>query len=185
LINKNTLDNPYLDVIISGSIPPNPAELLSNGRFEKLLNIVKAEYDYIIVDSAPTLLVTDTLLITDLSDLVIYVTRSDMTDKHVVEYSRDLHLQGKSIKVIENIEKCTSLKVLYLYDNQIEIIENLEFASTLQYLQLQCNEIIQKRLLERIYLNIFYTFYTFAHFYKHIRHIFLFNIRLICFLFAI
>lgn len=52
-----------------------------------------------------------------------------------------LHLQGKSIKVIENIEKCTSLKVLYLYDNQIEVIENLEFASTLQYLQLQCNEI--------------------------------------------
>ena len=47
IINKNTLDNQYLDTIISGSIPPNPAELISNGRFEKLLNILKAEYDYI------------------------------------------------------------------------------------------------------------------------------------------
>ncbi|NBU81807.1 MAG: polysaccharide biosynthesis tyrosine autokinase, partial [Flavobacteriaceae bacterium] len=94
IINKNIIDNQYLDVIISGSIPPNPAELISNGRFEKLLNIVKAEYDYIIVDSAPTILVTDTLLITNLADLVIYVTRADLTEKHVVEYSRDLFLQG-------------------------------------------------------------------------------------------
>jgi len=115
LINKNTLDNPYLDVIISGSIPPNPAELLSNGRFEKLLNIVKAEYDYIIVDSAPTLLVTDTLLITDLSDLVIYVTRGDVTDKHIVEYSRDLHLQGK-IKNIAYIVNSVGLIHVYGYN---------------------------------------------------------------------
>ena len=63
-----------------------------------------------------------------------------------------LHLQGKNIKVIENIEKCTSLKVLYLYDNQIEIIENLDFASTLQYLQLQCNEI--KEIPELVMPNL-------------------------------
>jgi capsular exopolysaccharide synthesis family protein len=115
VINKNILDNQYLDVIISGTIPPNPAELLANGRFEELLNIVKPEYDYIIVDSAPTLLVTDTLLITDLSDLVIYVTRSDMTDKHVVEYSRDLHLQGK-IKKIAYIVNSVGLIYVYGYN---------------------------------------------------------------------
>ena len=112
IINKNTLDNQYLDVIISGSIPPNPAELISNGRFEKLLNIVKAEYDYIVVDSAPTLLVTDTLLITNLADLVIYVTRADMTDKHVVEYSRDLYLQGKINKIAYIVN---SVGLIYVY----------------------------------------------------------------------
>ena len=112
IINKNTLDNQYLDTIISGSIPPNPAELISNGRFEKLLNIVKAEYDYIIVDSAPTLLVTDTLLITNLADLVIYVTRADMTDKHVVEYSRDLYLQGKISKIAYIVN---SVGLIYVY----------------------------------------------------------------------
>jgi Mrp family chromosome partitioning ATPase len=115
ILNKNILDNQYLDVIISGIIPPNPAELIANGRFEELLNIVKPEYDYIIVDSAPTLLVTDTLLITDLSDLVIYVTRSDMTDKHVVEYSRDLHLQGK-IKKIAYIVNSVGLIYVYGYN---------------------------------------------------------------------
>ena len=112
IINKNTLDNQYLDTIISGSIPPNPAEIISNGRFEKLLNIVKAEYDYIIVDSAPTLLVTDTLLITNLADLVIYVTRADMTDKHVVEYSRDLYLQGKINKIAYIVN---SVGLIYVY----------------------------------------------------------------------
>lgn len=95
IIIKNILDNEFLDVIISGVIPPNPAELISNGRFEDLIAILKKQYDYIIIDSSPTLLVTDTLLITHLADLVVYVTRSDMTEKHVVEYSRDLHLQGK------------------------------------------------------------------------------------------
>ena len=112
IINTNILDNQYLDVVISGIIPPNPAELISNGRFEKLLNIVKAEYDYIIVDSAPTLLVTDTLLITNLSDLVIYVTRADMTDKHIVEYSRDLHLQGKINKIAYIVN---SVGLIYVY----------------------------------------------------------------------
>ena len=112
IINRNILDNQYLDVVISGIIPPNPAELISNGRFEKLLNIVKAEYDYIIVDSAPTLLVTDTLLITNLSDLVIYVTRADMTDKHIVEYSRDLYLQGKISKIAYIVN---SVGLIYVY----------------------------------------------------------------------
>jgi len=69
-----------------------------------------------------------------------------------------LHLQGKRIRTIDNIDKCTNLKVLYLYDNQIEIIENLDFASNLQYLQLQCNNIkelpeLPMSSLTKIYLD--------------------------------
>lgn len=52
--------NPHLDVIYSGMIPPNPTELLTNGRYEQLLEELKAKYDYIIVDTAPLMLVTDT-----------------------------------------------------------------------------------------------------------------------------
>lgn len=95
LIIPKVLDNPNLDVIISGVIPPNPAELLSNGRFDLLLEDAKKEYDYIIVDSAPTLLVTDTLLIANLADLVVYVTRADLTEEQLVEYSRGLNEDGK------------------------------------------------------------------------------------------
>jgi len=50
-----------------------------------------------------------------------------------------LHLQGKKIKYIENLDQCTNLKVLYLYDNTIEQIENLSFSKALSYLYLQNN----------------------------------------------
>lgn len=95
LINEKVFDNEFFSMIFAGSVPPNPAELLSNGRFEELLMILKKEYDYIIVDTAPTILVTDTLLISQLSDLTVYITRADHTDKKLLTYSRDLKIQGK------------------------------------------------------------------------------------------
>lgn len=95
LINKKTFNNEFLDILFAGSITPNPAELLLNGRFEELLNILKNEYDYIIVDTAPTILVTDTFLISQFSDLTIYVTQADYTDKKLLNYSLDLKNQGK------------------------------------------------------------------------------------------
>jgi tyrosine-protein kinase Etk/Wzc len=95
LINEKGFNNEFLDIIFAGSVAPNPAELLSNGRFEELLNILKKEYDYIIVDTAPTILVADTLLISQLSDLTVYVTQADYTDKKLLTYSLDLKMQGK------------------------------------------------------------------------------------------
>lgn len=95
LIHEKVLNNAFLNVIFAGPITPNPAQLLSNGRFEELLNILKKEYDYIIVDTAPTILVSDTLLISHLSDLTLYITRADHTDKKLLTYSLDLKNEGK------------------------------------------------------------------------------------------
>lgn len=106
LINEKAFDNQFLDIIFSGAVPPNPAELLSNGRFGGLLDILKKHYDYIVVDTAPTILVTDTLLISKLADLTVYVTRADHTDKKLLPYSRDLGSLGKLINmayVINNV----------------------------------------------------------------------------------
>jgi tyrosine-protein kinase Etk/Wzc len=106
LIYEKIFNNEFLDIIFAGSIPPNPAELLSNGRFEELLNILKKEYDYIVVDTAPTILVTDTLLISKLADVTVYVTRADHTDKNLLIYSKGLKEQGKLINmsyVINNV----------------------------------------------------------------------------------
>ena len=69
-----------------------------------------------------------------------------------------LHLQGKRLKVIENLDKCTNLKVLYLYDNQIEVIENLDFSKLLSYVYLQNNLIsvmptLELTSLRKIYLD--------------------------------
>jgi capsular exopolysaccharide synthesis family protein len=94
-INKGALHNPNLDVIFSGPIPPNPAELLSNGRLEQLLEEAKDLYDYIIVDTAPTILVTDTLLISQLADVTLYMVRANYTDKNLLNFIKELHDQKK------------------------------------------------------------------------------------------
>lgn len=79
--------NDDLDVIYSGAIPPNPTELLSNGKFEDLLEELKNSYDYIIVDTAPLLLVTDTFLISHLADVTVYVLRSKYTEKSLLDFA--------------------------------------------------------------------------------------------------
>lgn len=84
-----------VDVIYSGRIPPNPAELLMNGRMKDLLDIVVDQYDYIIVDTAPLMVVADTLLISEFADQILYVTRAGMTELKVLEYPLKLHREGK------------------------------------------------------------------------------------------
>lgn len=85
VIFKNPV-NDLCDIIYSGKIPPNPTELLTNGRLENLLEELKEKYQYIIVDTAPLLLVTDTLTITKYADLNLYVTRSNYTEKSFLEF---------------------------------------------------------------------------------------------------
>ncbi|KUG10415.1 capsular biosynthesis protein [Elizabethkingia sp. HvH-WGS333] len=87
--------NSHLDVIYSGMIPPNPTELLTNGRYERLLEELKNEYDYIVVDTAPLMLVTDTFLISDLADVTVYVTRSKYTEKALIEFANSNIDQNK------------------------------------------------------------------------------------------
>ncbi|WP_411893507.1 GumC family protein [Winogradskyella sp. A2] len=87
--------HPNHHIILSGSIPPNPAHLLTNGRFKDLIEEAKEDYDYIIVDTAPTILVTDTLLISQLADATIYIARANYTEKNLLNYSKELHESGR------------------------------------------------------------------------------------------
>ena len=88
---------PHCDVIYSGSIPPNPTDLLSNGRYEILIDQLKQEYEYIIVDTAPLMLVTDTFLTVDLADATLYVTRSGFTEKPLIDFANK-QINSKRIK---------------------------------------------------------------------------------------
>ena len=90
LITNNTIGETNLDVMFSGEIPSAPAELFSNGKFEYFISSVKKEYDYIVIDTAPTMLYTDTLLIADFTDITVYVARSKYTDKSDLVYSEEL-----------------------------------------------------------------------------------------------
>jgi capsular exopolysaccharide synthesis family protein len=86
---------PNHSTLLAGNIPPNPAQLLSNGNFEKIISQAKEEYDYIIIDTAPTLLVTDTLLISDNADTIVYVSRSNFTEKELLNFPKDLIKEAK------------------------------------------------------------------------------------------
>ncbi|WP_282163154.1 GumC family protein [Ulvibacterium marinum] len=84
-----------VDVVYSGKIPPNPAELLMGERMSDLFSSVREKYDYIIVDTAPVMVVSDTLLISSYADQTLYVTRAGMTELKVIEFPLKLHKEGK------------------------------------------------------------------------------------------
>jgi tyrosine-protein kinase Etk/Wzc len=83
------------DVVQSGIVPPNPSELLMNGRFEELIAYAKTKYDYIIVDTSPVSLVSDTLLLSQKADLFIYVVRANYLDKRMLEIPKKLYKENK------------------------------------------------------------------------------------------
>lgn len=74
-------DNRHLDIIPSGTIPPNPSELLMSNRVEELFKHFDKKYDYIIADTSAVGLVSDTLLISKYADIFIYVVSADNIDK--------------------------------------------------------------------------------------------------------
>lgn len=73
--------NNNLDLLMAGPIPPNPAELVSRPALEQVITQIKQHYDYVLIDTAPVGLVTDTLQIGKLADISIYMCRADYTPK--------------------------------------------------------------------------------------------------------
>lgn len=95
-VQKTTVFNNNLDFILSGPIPPNPAELLGSSEFSNLLKKLKEYYNYIVIDSAPLVLVSDTIPILKQADLVLYTVRAHFTDKKLTNFIYDL-LKNKKV----------------------------------------------------------------------------------------
>lgn len=76
---QSTGVHPKFDVLPSGPIPPNPSELLSNGKLPKLIEELRTQYDYILIDSPPYGLVTDSALISEYVDATLYIVRFNYT----------------------------------------------------------------------------------------------------------
>ena len=70
-----------LDIIFSGPVPPNPAELLLSDRFDRLIVELRKRYDYIIVDNVPAGMVADASIVNRVVDLTIFVVRSGVMDR--------------------------------------------------------------------------------------------------------
>ncbi|MAN58609.1 MAG: tyrosine protein kinase [Flavobacteriaceae bacterium] len=84
-----------LSILFSGAIPPNPAELWMQPRVATLFAELRAEFDYVVVDTAPAMLVTDTFLINKHADITLYTMRAGYTEKRLVGFPIDSIAEGK------------------------------------------------------------------------------------------
>ncbi|MEN9907187.1 MAG: hypothetical protein RLZZ540_328 [Bacteroidota bacterium] len=84
-----------LYILPAGIIPPNPAELLMGKKVDSLFETLKKQYDYIIVDTAPVSLVTDTLLIAKYADCFVYVARANVLEKRMLSIPNTLYKEQK------------------------------------------------------------------------------------------
>jgi capsular exopolysaccharide synthesis family protein len=79
----------------SGPIPPNPAELIDTDLMRKFMENAKNEFDYIIIDTPPVAIVTDTLLLTPYVDIYLFIVRQRYTSQNTLELVEQLYRQGK------------------------------------------------------------------------------------------
>lgn len=112
IVKVEQFDNLY--ALPSGVIPPNPVELLSSPKVNELFEVLKKEYDYIIVDTPPVSLVTDTLLVAKHADAFVYVIRANYLDKRMLGFIEDLY-QQKKLPNLSLILNDTDLKKSYGY----------------------------------------------------------------------
>lgn len=84
-----------LDIMFSGPIAPNPNDLLDMQKFDHLITELRNRYDYVVLDTAPVMLVSDTRHLLDNSDAVLYVVRSDYSEREMMEFADDFRKTNK------------------------------------------------------------------------------------------
>ena len=106
-----------LDVITSGPIPPNPSELLSSKKMNLFMKMVTDHYDMVIVDSPPVLAVTDSQVLSQLTDATILVTNVDDNNRDTIKDAKELMEKADAniIGVVLNNKKMDNKKDSYYY----------------------------------------------------------------------
>jgi polysaccharide biosynthesis transport protein len=118
VVRSNIL--PTLFVLTAGTPPPNPAELLASANMKDILLELGEQYDHIIVDTPPTLSVTDAVVMSTRADAVVLVIRSGQTTKQALRRSRDLLMQvnARVAGVLLNAVDLSSPDYYYYYEYQ-------------------------------------------------------------------
>ncbi|MES2519130.1 MAG: polysaccharide biosynthesis tyrosine autokinase [Bacteroidota bacterium] len=101
-------------VLPSGPIPPNPAELLANGKVEELLNTLKQKYDYVLLDTPPVGLVTDAIILGAYCDTAFYLIRHEYTPK-------------SNLRILVDLKKSQKIKSLNIIFNGVDYKNSQEY----------------------------------------------------------
>jgi exopolysaccharide transport family protein len=111
---------PSLSVLPAGTPPPNPAELLASPNMRDVLEELRGQYDHIVVDTPPTLSVTDAVVLSPRADAIVLVIRSGQTTKQALRRSRDILMQvnAKVSGVLLNAVDLSSPDYYYYYEYQ-------------------------------------------------------------------
>ena len=108
---------PGLDILPSGTIPPNPAELLASDRFAALLQVLRTRYDYIFIDCPPIDAVADTSIISHYVDRSLFVVRAGKLERAMLDDLEKLYRSGRlnNLAVILNGTRCAGTIYAYRY----------------------------------------------------------------------
>ncbi len=111
---------PNLFILPAGTPPPNPAELLASANMRNMLEQLSQDYDHIVIDTPPTLSVTDAVVLSPRADAVVLVIRSGQTTKQALRRARDILAQvnAKVVGVLLNAVDLTSPDYYYYYEYQ-------------------------------------------------------------------
>ena len=96
LISDDTSVQPYivpsglsenLDILFSGAMASNPNDLLEMKKFDEMIESIKHTYRYIVIDSAPVMLVSDTMHLIEIADAILYIVKSNFTDQEMLDFA--------------------------------------------------------------------------------------------------
>jgi succinoglycan biosynthesis transport protein ExoP len=116
----NATKIPYLDVILSGPIPPNPSELIIGETMREFIDELKKKYDYIILDTPPVGLVSDSLELAQFSDVTLYIVRQNYTKKDMITLLNNRVKRGELTNasiVLNGFENKAKYGTAYGYGN--------------------------------------------------------------------
>jgi len=115
LVTHDSLSNLFL--LPSGTPPPNPADLIGSKRFDSLLEEAKTQFDLVIIDSPPVLMVTDAVILSTKADGTIIVVRSQKTTRPVLKRAVDVlsHSYGRKLGFVVNGMDTKSVEYYYSY----------------------------------------------------------------------
>lgn len=106
-----------LDVLPIGGVPPNPTELIGNGRFATLLDEMKSKYDYILIDCPPIDIVAETQIIAKFVDRTLFIVRSGLLERSMLDQITDMYSENrfKNLSLIMNGTPLEGGKYSYRY----------------------------------------------------------------------